>query len=161
MTDNRALVACVGNSLVGDDAAGHAVYDSLVRDPLPEGVRVCLLGTGGLSLLEMLAGESILIVVDAVQFGAEPGAVHVLDWNELPPAHTRAVSAHGIGLREAIELGKILNPATFPRKVILVGIEGASFDTFGAALTPEVARAVEDGARAVRAQLDLLLAEKH
>ena len=157
MSDSKALVVCVGNSLVGDDAAGCAVYDSLVKEQLPDGVRVCLLGTGGISLLEMLAGESVLIVVDAVQFGARPGTVHILDWSELPQARSQAVSVHGLGLREAVDLGRILYPDAFPQKVLLVGIEGCSFDAIGSGLTAEVARAVEDGARAVRAQLELLL----
>jgi hydrogenase maturation protease len=157
MVGDKALVVCVGNSLVGDDAAGCAVFESLAREPLPEGARVCLLGTGGISLLEMLAGESILIVVDAVQFGAKPGTVQILDWSELPPEHAQAVSAHGIGVRQAIDLGRTLYPGTFPRKLLLVGIEGMVFDTVGASLTPEVACAVEEAARAVRRQLELLL----
>ena len=104
MVREKALIVCVGNSLVGDDAAGCAVYESLARESLPDGVRLHLLGVAGISLLEILAGENILIVVDAVQFGAKPGTVHILDWSELPQARGLAVSAHGIGLREAIDL---------------------------------------------------------
>jgi hydrogenase maturation protease len=159
MSGNKALVVCVGNSLVGDDAVGCAVYESLAKEPLPDGVRLYLLGIGGLSLLENLAGESILIVVDAVQFGAKPGTIHVLDWNELPQARTPVVSAHGIGLRQAIDLGKILHPEAIPRTIRLIGIEGAAFGTIGAGLTPEVALAVEEGARIVRRQIELLLRE--
>jgi hydrogenase maturation protease len=159
MSGEKALVVCIGNSLVGDDAAGCAVYESLARESLPDGVRLHLLGVAGISLLEILAGESILIVVDAVQFGAKPGTVHILDWSELPQAQGQVVSAHGIGLREAIDLGRILSPEAMPRKILLIGIEGVSFDTIGAGLTPEVASAVEEGAREVRRQLELLLQE--
>ncbi len=157
MHRKTALVVCVGNSLVGDDAAGCAVYNLLAREPLPDGARLHLLGVGGISLLESLAGEDILIVVDAVQLGARPGFIHILDWDDLPQAGARAVSAHGIGLREAIALGRILSHEAMPQRVLLIGIEGVSFDTIGAGMTPEVATAVEESAREVRRQLVSLL----
>jgi len=157
MPDKKALVVCVGNSLVGDDAAGCAVYELLSREPLPDGARLQLLGVGGISLLECLEGESIMIVVDAVQLGADPGTIHIFDWDELPQAGAGAVSAHGVGLREAIALGRILSPEAMPQKVLLIGIEGASFDTIGAAMTPAVASAVEKCADEVRRQLSSLM----
>lgn len=157
MTRRAALVVCVGNSLVGDDAAGCAVHDRLLRESLPEGSRLLMLGVGGIALMEQVAGESLLIVVDAVQLGAEPGTIHVLDWNDLPQERSGMVSAHGVGLREAIALGRILSPETMPEKVILIGIEGASFDTIGAPMTPAVAAAVESAAAEVRRQLEPLL----
>ncbi len=159
MPAEKALVVCVGNSLVGDDAAGCAVYEVLSRQPLPEGTRLHLLGVGGISLLECLDGESIMIVVDAVRLGADPGTVHVLDWDALPQVETRAASAHGIGLREAIALGRTVCPEVMPQKVLLIGIEGASFETIGCSMTPEVASAVERSAKEVRRQLELLRSE--
>ena len=59
--NQQALVACVGNSLVGDDAVGCAVFERLQQQSLPEGTRLIELGLGGLSLLEHLAGERALI----------------------------------------------------------------------------------------------------
>ncbi len=160
MAAEKALVVCVGNSLVGDDAAGCAVYERLAREPLPGGARLLLLGVGGVSLLECLQGEKVLIVVDAVQLGGSPGTIHILDWDELPQRGPAAASAHAIGLREAIALGRLLSPEAMPRKVLLVGIEGASFDTVGAAMTPDVIASVEKSAIEVRKQLEALLRPK-
>ncbi len=157
MPAKKALVVCVGNSLVGDDAAGCAVYELLSHEPLPEGARLQLLGVGGISLLECLEGESIMIVVDAVQLGSAPGTIHVLDWNELPQTGEGVVSAHGVGLREAIALGRVLSPEAMPGRVLLVGIEGASFDTIGAAMTPAVAAAVQNCAEEVCRQLQTMM----
>ncbi len=157
MPDEKALVVCVGNSLVGDDAVGCAVCEILAREPLPCGARLQLLGVGGISLLECLEGESIMIVVDAVQLGDDPGTIHVLDWDELPPAAAGVVSAHGVGLREAIALGRLLSPEAMPRKVLVIGVEGVSFDTIGAPMTPEVASAVEYCAAEVRRRLQALM----
>jgi len=145
----RVLVACVGNSLVGDDAAGCAVHERLAARPLPRGVRLELLGVGGLRLLDELRGEDVLIAADAVQLGAPAGTVHVLAWEELPAAGA-AVTSHGVGLRETIEVGRLLFPEAMPGRAFLVGVEGRVFDQVGASLSPEVAAAIEPAAAAVR-----------
>lgn len=145
----RAVVACVGNGLVADDAVGGAVAARLALAALPPGVRVELLGTGGLALLDGLDGEDVLVVVDAVQLGAAAGTLHVLEWDGLPSAPGQAVSAHGIGVREAIDVGRMLCPERMPGRVVLVGIEGACFDRLGGAMTPGVAAAVPRAAAEV------------
>ncbi len=151
----KSLVACVGNDLIADDAAGCAVFERLQGESLPAGTRVELLGVGGLGLLEQLAGEPLLIVVDAVQFGAPVGTVHVLDWEQLPLAKRPAASVHGIGVREAIDIGRQLEPDRCPEQVLVVGIEGACFDEIGKAMSPAVADAIEPAVR----QIQRLLAE--
>jgi hydrogenase maturation protease len=140
-----ALVVCVGNALVGDDAVGCAVHAALAARPLPSGVRLELLALGGLRLLDLLEGEARLVVVDAVQLGAPAGTVHLLRWAELPPP-TTATTSHGVGLREAMEVGRRLSPERMPGEALLVGIEGRVFDEVGGAMTPAVAAAVERAA---------------
>jgi hydrogenase maturation protease len=149
----RAIVACVGNGLVADDAAGGAVFDQLTAQGLPDDVRLEQLGTGGLALLDCLDGEPLLIVVDAVQFGAEPGTVHVLDWDDVPVSRGAAVSAHGIGVREAIDAGRLVYPERMPTRVVLIGIEGACFNQLGGSMTPSVAAAIPRATATVRDQL--------
>jgi hydrogenase maturation protease len=138
----RSLVLCVGNDLVADDAAGCHVYERLQGSVLPPGTRVELLGLGGLSVLDHLEGEENLVLVDAVSLGAPVGTVHVLAWEDLPCDYATPVSLHGIGLREAIEVGKRLTPGAMPHRVLLVGIEGRCFDLVGHPPTPEVAAAI-------------------
>jgi hydrogenase maturation protease len=144
----RALVVCVGNPLVGDDAVGCAVHEALaVRPPVP-GVQLEFVAVGGLRLLDLLEAQPLLVVVDAVELGAAPGTVHVLPWDALPPPVT-ATTSHGVGLRETIEVGAALHPERMPAEAFLVGVEGRAFDTLGSALSPEVAAAVERAADAV------------
>lgn len=153
------LVACVGNSLAADDAVGPAVYEELAARPLPAGVRVELLAVGGVRLLDELNGERALVVVDAVSFGAPPGTLHLLPWDRIPENGASPVTSHGIGIREAIEIGRILFADRMPARVLLVGVEGRRFDDVGAAMTPEVAAAVSAAAEAVRsAALSVLAA---
>jgi hydrogenase maturation protease len=148
-----AVVACIGNGLVADDAAGGAVFDYLSTCGVPQSVRLIQLGTGGLVLLDCLEGEPTLVVVDAVQLGAVPGTVHVLEWDDVPVSRGAAVSAHGIGVREAIEVGRRLFPELMPSRVVLVGIEGACFDQLGWPMTPSVVAAIPLAAQAVLDQL--------
>ncbi len=149
-----ALIVCIGNDLAADDGVGHVVYERLNSKVLPTGTRSRLLGVGGMALLDELDGEDLLVVVDAVQFGSAPGTVHILDWEQLPPATLRPVSGHGIGIREAIEVAQHLFPEKSPQHVYLVGIEGKCFDELGAGLSPEVAEAVDNAVSKVLHLID-------
>lgn len=149
----RSLVVCLGNDLVGDDGAGLAVHDRLAGQALPAGVRLARLGLGGLALLDLMDGEDLMVVVDAVALGGEAGTLHVQEGERLPGSGRPAVSAHGIGIAEALEVGRLLQPLRVPRRVVLVGIEGRRFDELGTGLTPGVAAAVPTATAVVEALL--------
>lgn len=134
----NTLVVCLGNELVADDAVGYEVYRRL--DAID--ARVEYLPVGGTDILPLLKGVAYLLVVDAVQFGYPPGTLHCIDWDDLP-APCPAISAHGVGLREAIEVGKILCPERIPPQITLLGIEGKCFDRPREFMTPQVSDAIE------------------
>jgi hydrogenase maturation protease len=138
-----ALIVCIGNDLAADDGAGPAVFRALEKKTLPAKSRLRLLGVGGMDLLEEFSGEDLLIVVDAVQFGEMPGTIHSLDWDRIPTLGQRPVSGHGIGIREAIEVGRRLYPEKTPKHVHLIGIEGKCFNALGAGLSVEVTDALD------------------
>lgn len=145
-------MACLGSSVVCDDRLGEAVYERLVDEArLPAGTRLVHLGLGGTDLVDVLRGEALLIVVDALRIGAAPGTLHVLDWAALQDQLPARAPAHGVGLPQALELTRLLFPERAPRRVVLVGVQGRCFDRPGE-LSPEVAAAVE---RAVAAVLEL------
>jgi len=156
----RVLVVCIGNSLVADDAAGCEVYRLLTEKKLPSGMRVTLMGIAGIDLLDELQGEQTLIIVDAVQFGARPGTLHLLPWEEIPQTAGLPVSAHGIGVRESIEIGRVLCREKMPEKVMLLAIEGNCFDTIGGPMTPEVRSAVKTAADMVLRYADVVEHER-
>jgi hydrogenase maturation protease len=139
---NAVLIVCVGNDLVADDAVGCQIFERLMGMSFPPEVRLHRVGVGGLALLEELHGEKLLVVVDAVHFGALPGTVHVLDWDALAEDRGPPVTSHGIGLREVIGICRALYPEKNPGRVVLVGIEGKCFNEMGVPMTPEVAAAV-------------------
>lgn len=148
--ERGALIVCIGNALAADDGVGSAVYETLSEQVLPPEVRLVFLGLGGLDLLDVLEGEDLLVVVDAIQLGQPAGSVRLLGWSEIPEMGLRPVSGHGIGIREAVEVGRRLFPERMPGKIVLVGVEGSCFDQLGVPLSPQVAAAVPEAVGAVR-----------
>ncbi|WP_306535009.1 hydrogenase maturation protease [Geobacter sp.] len=158
VTSGKVIVVCVGNDLVADDAVGYEVFRRLADFPLTPGVTLHYAAVGGIALLDYLTDEdSAMIVVDAVQFGAPTGTIHKLRWDELPDFGSGAISAHFIGLKETIDIGRLLYPERLPSTVTLVGIEGRRFNQTRDAMSPEVAAAIEPAVACIREHLRTLL----
>jgi len=152
-----ALVVCIGNELIADDAIGYEIFNILKGMALPDNARIEFSGVGGLALLDLLNGdEKMLLVVDAVQFGAPAGTIHCLDWDMLPSFGNSSISVHGIGLKETIDIGKALYPERIPPSIILVGIEGRCFNRMRDAMTPETAAAADKAAEHIHDKLKAL-----
>ena len=49
-----SLIVCIGNDLVADDAVGHALYRCLTEESLGNEIRLCLLGVGGMAVVDEL-----------------------------------------------------------------------------------------------------------
>ncbi|HET8600815.1 MAG TPA: hydrogenase maturation protease [Segeticoccus sp.] len=77
----RVLVAGIGNIFLGDDGFGVEVARRLAGAELPERVDVVDYGIRGVHLAyELLDGRyDTLVLVDAVPFDGEPGALTVLE----------------------------------------------------------------------------------
>lgn len=148
-SDRRTIIICIGNELVADDAVGFEIYNRLA------GCRARLeyCSVGGIDLLPLLDGETDMIVVDAVQLEAPAGTIHVIPWDSLP-CDSSAISSHGLGLREAMEIGSILYPGTMPERVTLVGIEGRCFNRTREYMTAEVRDAIDGAVTRIRNLLD-------
>ena len=142
----RILVAGVGNVLRRDDGFGPAVVARL--DGLPEGTRVVETGIGGVALLQELLFEPLdgLVVVDAVDRGAAPGTLFVLDPEVAEAEHVADVH---LANPERV-LSMALTMGVLPERVAIVGCQPQDADELGEALSPPVARAVADGVRLVR-----------
>ena len=148
--NSHALVIGVGNAWAGDDAAGLLVA-RLVRERAPAGVAVIEHEAEPTALLDAWDGAPLAIVVDATYGGGEPGAVRMLDATHEPlPASFTGTSTHSFGLAEAIELARALG--RLPERLVVVGIEGESFQT-GAEPGPAVTAALRQAVARVLASL--------
>jgi hydrogenase maturation protease len=145
------LVIGIGNRYRSDDGAGLAVARR-VRGFDPAGADVLELEGEPTSLLDAWAGARSVVVVDAVSSGGEAGAVHRFDAVfDPPPAPFRHRGTHAVSVGDVIELGRALG--RLPDRLVAYGIEGAAFAA-GEGLSPEVARAVEETAFRVLAEID-------
>jgi hydrogenase maturation protease len=138
----RALVVCVGNRLIGDDAVGPIVFDALLKSILSPSVRLCLLETRGIAVLDEFAAEDLLIVIDAVRFGAEAGTIHRMSREDLQAAARMPVTSHDIALADALSVCALLYPERMPKEVRFIGVEGENFNILGAPLSDAIEKAV-------------------
>lgn len=136
------LVIGIGNNLLTDDGAGIHVIERLQRAGLPEHVELVDGGTLGFTLLELVEDARRLIVVDAAQLEAEPGAVEVFEDQQMDAYLTtcRRSSVHEVNLMDVIGAARFRG--LMPERYALVGIQPASTD-WGSEPTERVARGVE------------------
>ena len=117
----RIRVVGIGTSF-GDDAAGLLVVQGLCAEPgLPPGVDAVPCGRP-VELLDLLDGIDSAVIVDATRSGQPPGTVHEPLAADLQEA--RAVSSHGLGVRDALAMARALGRA--PKRIAIIGIEVAS-----------------------------------
>ncbi|MFN0123186.1 MAG: hydrogenase maturation protease [Blastocatellia bacterium] len=144
------VIIGVGNEYRCDDAAGVTVARRLKEINLP-GVSVIEASGEGAALMEAWKEAEAVILIDAVQSGAEAGTIHRLDAHaQTIPAAFFHYSTHAFSVAEAIELARTLRQ--LPPRLILYGIEGENFAA-GTELSAKIQRAAEEVARRILAEL--------
>jgi hydrogenase maturation protease len=132
------LVLGIGNLLMGDEAVGVHVAQSLEARDLPAGVSVVDGGTGGFHLLSCLTDYDPVIVIDATMDGRPPGTVCISE-PRYPSDFPRTLTAHDIGLRDLVESAALVSrlPRTY-----LVTVSIDAIQPMETRLTPAVDAAV-------------------
>jgi hydrogenase maturation protease len=152
----RVLVACVGNVLRGDDGFGQAVEQQLaLSGALPPEVDLIETGIGGMAIVQQLTrGYDLLIVVDAVDRGAAPGTIFVLEPEVPEPSsldldewRERFSNLHLAEPSRVMLLARALG--VLPERVRIVGCQPLSCAEFSQELSPPVKAAVEAASRRV------------
>ena len=158
----RILVACVGNIFFGDDAFGVEVARQLSQRLLPEGVSVVDFGIRGFDLTYALLDDySVVILVDAVQRGGQPGTLYVIE-----PAVDRTddarsgslVEAHAMDPVRVIRLASTLGGQIQP--LLIVGCEPATTgdaENMQDGLSEQVRAAVGEAAGLICSLVDRIL----
>ncbi|WP_219415768.1 hydrogenase maturation protease [Pseudonocardia nigra] len=152
----NVIVAGVGNLLRGDDGFGVLVAQRLAASGSPSGVRVLDIGIGGIHLVqELLTPVDVLIVVDAVELGREPGTVLVIrpqvaDLAAMPQTqrHDELADMHYVTPERAFLLARglgVLPPVTW-----LVACQATPSDRPGAEVSAPVLAALDVAAAQVR-----------
>lgn len=145
MTTGPVRVLGLGSADRGDDGVGSAIARAVAARRLPD-VEV-VWPAEPLDLLDAGPDTSLVVVVDAVRSGAEPGTVRVLDLDvDVLPEWGGADSTHAVGLDAAVELARLLG--RMPQRLFVVAVEAQQF-VLGRTLSTVVRDAVEPAAAEV------------
>jgi len=145
----RARIIALGQNAAGDDGVGLAVLAWLRTRPLPEGVE--LIGAAeDVALMELLETHVPVVLVDAV-LGTPAGEVLAFAPEDLVAGPALAVSTHGMGVAKAIELARVLAPATVSPSIRVVAVTIARPRRYEQGLSPAVAAAVPSAGERVLA----------
>jgi hydrogenase maturation protease len=148
----RTLVAGLGNIFHGDDGFGVEVAAVLLRQDWPEDVQVADFGIRGIHLAyQLLDAYEIVVIVDAVSRGGEPGTLYVIDHQpdeqrSTPSADAPMLDAHDLGPDGVLALVPALGGRL--GRVVVVGCEPDELRP-GVGLSAPVAASVEPAARLV------------
>ena len=146
------LVAGIGNILLQDDGFGPQTIARLQSEyELGEEVELLDLGTPALDFVDYLAGREVVILLDALSSGCEPGDVLVYGQEELRQSLPgMRLSAHQPCLHETLFAAEAAGIQF--KEVMLIGVVGASFDV-DTKLTDRVQRGM---VRAIEMVLEVL-----
>jgi hydrogenase maturation protease len=158
MSRGRVLVAGIGNIFNSDDGFGSEVARRLLKESIPEGVKVTDFGIRGIHLAyELLDGYDTAILIDATQQGGEPGTIYVMEPDidaietESGLAEAGIADAHGMDPASVLALLRTLGGGV--ERLLVVGCEPADVEE-GMGLSEPVARAVDEAVRVVRELLN-------
>jgi hydrogenase maturation protease len=152
MKSSRIVIIGMGNVLMGDDAVGPYVIETLnARYEFGLGVETLDLGTPGLDLTPYISGVDTLILVDTVRTDGNPGELRRYEKPALMNQQFRPrVNPHDPALSEALTLAELAGRC--PRKVTLIGIAPERCAK-GTGLSVAVQRAVDTAVDAVIQEL--------
>lgn len=134
------LVLGIGNALMNDDALGVTAIEQLKElYTFPAGVSVIDGGTLGLDLLPLLEGARKLLIIDAIDMGATPGALFRLSGDEVPRAFASKLSVHQMGVQDLLAVAELQGHV--PEELVVWGVQPGSIE-MEMRLTPAVAAAM-------------------
>jgi hydrogenase maturation protease len=146
------VVLGLGNPIMADDGFGLAVLAHLERCwDLPPGVQLVDGGTWGLTLLPLIEDATHVLVLDAIDAGAEPGALVRIECDELPSAYSVRTSPHQVDLSDVLAILRLRG--TMPSHMTAIGAQPARVD-LDTALSPALEQVVEEAGRLAVAELE-------
>jgi hydrogenase maturation protease len=128
MPKSIPLVLGFGNILLGDDGAGVQLTGRL-RDEMPGGSATFIDGgTMSFSLLPYLEQADAVLVIDAAEILAAPGAVRLFDGRAMDDflQSKRRRTVHEVGLIDLLDMARL--QGCLPQRRALLCIQPASID---------------------------------
>ncbi|MGB5623922.1 MAG: HyaD/HybD family hydrogenase maturation endopeptidase [Gammaproteobacteria bacterium] len=132
----ETLVLGLGNILWADEGFGVRAVEALhAAYQFPDHVRVMDGGTQGIFLIPWVRSCKRLLILDAIDYGLEPGTLRVIRDDEVPRfMGARKMSMHQAGFQEVLMTAKL--SGDFPGQIALVGVQPELLDDYGGSLRP-------------------------
>jgi len=132
--DFQTLVLGLGNILWADEGFGVRAVEALNEAyRFPPGVRLMDGGTQGIFLLPWVRAADRLLILDAIDFGLQPGEMRVMHQDDVPRfMGAKKVSMHQAGFQEVLMSAQLAGQ--FPEKIALVGVQPEMLDDYGGSL---------------------------
>lgn len=137
------LVLGIGNLLWADEGFGVRAVEALhAHWQLPANVRVMDGGTQGIFLLPWVRSADRLLIFDAVDFGREPGSLHLVRNDDVPRfMGAKKMSMHQAGFQEVLSSADLAGE--LPAELALIGVQPELLDDYGGSLQPRVRQQIE------------------
>jgi hydrogenase maturation protease len=149
---NRILLLGLGNILLTDEGVGiHAVLHLKDRYRFNPPIEIVDGGTLGLDLLPLLEDSDNVLLVDAIDFGKEPGSVGEIEDGNIPSGLQTKLSAHNVGISDLLLAALWMDKK--PKKICVIGIQPESL-AMGLELTESIKDKMEELERRVIAKLE-------
>jgi hydrogenase maturation protease len=140
-----ARIIGIGQPMAGDDGVGIAVARRVCEICERSDVQVMELAEPS-ALVPLLAdGANPVVLIDAIVGSGKPG--RVLHFAPLLGRRcARLLSSHGVGVRDAVELAKTLEPDAVAENINIVAVTIQRPSHYGDVLSPAVAAVIEQAA---------------
>lgn len=149
---HEVLILGIGNVLWADDGFGVRAIEALhTAYVFPAGVALQDGGTLGLGLYDAVTSARHVLVLDAVDFGLEPGRLQILRDGDVPAWGRTRLSPHQVGFNDVLALAELNGRS--PERITAIGVQPAELADFGGSLHPAVRARLPDAVAAAAAEL--------
>ena len=138
----KTLILGIGNTLLQDEGAGvHAVRQLAEQAAHRDDIELMDGGTLSFSLAGAIEDADNLVVIDAAQYGGEPGTTRVFLGDQMDSfvGGNRKRSVHEVSLVDLLMIARLADQ--LPQRRALIGIQPQTLD-WGETPSPPVAGAI-------------------
>lgn len=146
----RTTIIGIGNTMMGDDGIGVRTAEALAERDLGPDVDVVIGSTAGMALVRYFLDSDVVIVLDGLDVGDEPGSVYRFDADDAGVGSLRSHTSHGISVPDLLQAARLRGSTT---TVLIYGVQVGDVSMRIDELTPALEKALSEVADMVAAEV--------